>query len=100
VGPRPDRRGGTLNFAKLDAALAAAVDAPDDAQARDLIVFVDLESDAPAPPTAAYERFGLGGGGAHGGVRTATLSAHDVDALSEQPWVGRLRLARRLGLSS
>ncbi len=60
------------------------------------MVFVELESDEAVKPTQVFERLGLSGGAGRGGVRTATLSAHDVDELSEQPWVRRLRLAQRL----
>lgn len=88
-----------MNHAKLDAMLAAAVDESGDPEARELIVFVDLEDDAIARATGSFERFGLGGGGDRGGVRTAMLSVRDVDELSEQPWVSRLRLAQRLNLA-
>ena len=78
MGPRPARRGVALNHAKLDAPLAAAVEGRSDADARELVVFVELES---------------------GGVSSATVSAREVDELSEQPSVRRLRLARGLNLA-
>ena len=78
MGPRPPRRGVALNHAKLDAALASALEGRAEADARDLVVFVETESD---------------------GIRTATVSAREVDELSEQPSVRRLRLARGLNLA-
>ena len=78
MGPRPPRRGVALNHTKLDAALARAVEGRREADPRDLVVFVETESDE---------------------VRTATVSAREVDELSEQPSVRRLRLARGLHLT-
>lgn len=66
-----------MNYDKLDGALVAATEGAADVDTADLVVFVHVES----------------------GVRTATLSARQVEELSEQPWVRFLRLAQRLRLA-
>ena len=74
-----------MNWAKLDAALADAVARSPDVDARTLVVFVEGEG------TTATE------GGAP--LETATVSAREVEELSDRPAVRRLRLARPLGLA-
>jgi len=65
-----------MRWEKLDAALASAL--ADDDGARRYLVFIH---------------------GSDGPVRTATVSAADVDRLSEGIEVRQLRLSRRLKLS-
>ena len=82
-----------MNWAKVDAALAAALaDAP--AGGRILRVFVHVD-----PATAdAGVCARLGVGPPEGAVRTATLSAREVAELSELAWVRRLALSGRARL--
>ena len=65
-----------MQWAKLDAGLAAAL--ADDDGARRYLVFIH---------------------GSEGPVRTATVSAADIDRLSDGDDVRQLRLSRRLELS-
>jgi len=76
-----------MDWSKVDAALAGAL-ADDDGSHRHA-VFVHLAPDA--APDAGPD-LGVGP------VRTATLSRSEIDRLSEQAWVGRVRLSRPLGL--
>ncbi|GAA3368220.1 hypothetical protein GCM10020367_05690 [Streptomyces sannanensis] len=83
-----------MDYRKLDASLAAAIDAKESApDARELSVLVRLAE----PPSAAQleQLRGSGVDGAAPGrtVQTGTLSRRDVEALSAQTWVLSLTLS-------
>ncbi|MEV4195150.1 hypothetical protein [Streptomyces toxytricini] len=85
-----------MDYGKLDAALARAVDEEDrDAHARDLDVLVRLG----APPTPDQRErllaFDIEGGGRTD--VTATLSRHGIEALADLPWVRSIALAAERG---
>lgn len=91
-----------MNYAKVDAALAAALAAPDQRDVVDsprLAVFVQL-----AEGVAPAEREALAGLGlvsvppGEATTCTATLTPAQVAALSDQPSVRRLQLSGRLRL--
>jgi hypothetical protein len=91
-----------VDYKKLDAALAAALDdSSDSAAAQDtrlLSVFVHLTPDASGRHGDKLARLGVPKGSLQGGIATATLSPRQVRELSEQPWVRQLRLSSPLRL--
>ena len=85
-----------MDHAKLDAPLAAAIEAAEDLDARTLAVFVHL--DPARAPASALAELGLSPPPAQSRLTTATLSPRQVDELSEQGRVQRLGLASWLRL--
>ena len=85
-----------VDYGKLDAALAIAVD-----EAREgsplLPVFVHVEPDRVDELRDALVAMGVTGS-LQGGVGTATLPPAQVGRLSDEPWVRELRLATPLDL--
>ncbi|HEX2273979.1 MAG TPA: hypothetical protein VHG90_08915 [Acidimicrobiales bacterium] len=84
------------DHAKLDAALASALEdvpAPED---RVLPVFVEVAGELPETARSVLSELGVAE--PIGNVTTATLSARQVAELSDQPWVRYLRLSGRLRL--
>lgn len=78
-----------MDWAKVDAALASALaGAADDDQ---LAVFVHVDSRRAGEAT--LKRLGL-----DGAVSTATLRPAEVAALTDEPCIRQIRLARRLRL--
>lgn len=86
-----------VDWSKIDAALAGALQQEEDRDARRLAVFVQLNADA--PDHQALSELGVPGAGGQSGVCTATLSHQEVARLSEQPWVRRLALSGRQRLT-
>ena len=84
------------DHAKLDAALAAALEDQPAPDARVLPVFVELTGGLPESGRSMVADLGLGE--PTGNVLTATLSPREVSDLSDQPWVRYLRLSGRLRL--
>ena len=85
-----------MNYQKIDAALAMALNDVQDPEARSLTVFIHTE---PVPDTAAVamlERLGVSGVTIGRDVFNATVSANAIAELSEQPWVQYLRLSQTL----
>ena len=91
-----------MDYRKIDAALAAALDdeRPPDARGRTpkLPVFVSVDPAAATRRRAHLARLGLPAGSLLGGIATASLSADQVKELSEQPWVRQIRLSQPLDL--
>ena len=85
-----------MNWGKVDAGLAAALDSAAELGSgeRSLSVFVHVE--VAGADAVVCERLGLGPPDEE--IRTATLSPDEVAELSELPWVRRLGLSRRLRL--
>lgn len=89
-----DNRG--VDYGKLDASLAAEVDAPDrEPTARSLLVILRLAH----PPSGAEREVLRGAGvnddGAGRTIVTASLSRQQVETLSAQPWVLSLALSTK-----
>ncbi len=84
------------DHAKLDAALASALEDVPGPDARVLPVFVELSGEVPDAGRSMLSELGVGE--PTGSVATATLSARQVGELSDQPWVRYLRLSGRLRL--
>ncbi len=84
------------DHAKLDAALAAALEDQPAPDARVLSVFVELTGELPDFARSMVADLGLGE--PVGNVLTAALSPREVADLSDQSWVRYLRLSGRLRL--
>jgi hypothetical protein len=85
-----------MNYRKLDAALATALQQPPAPHERALSVFIHTER-PPAPGEAEIlESNGVRAGAGGRCIFTAMLSPRAIDELSEQPWVRSLRLATQL----
>lgn len=96
VGERPDRRPHPLtavDWSKVDAGLAAALAAEHPISHHAVFVHLDPGSDPDVLAELGVEVFGAGD------LRTATLTAAEVDELSELACVSGLRLSRPLGLT-
>ena len=85
-----------VNYEKIDAALAGALEEASEARARSLTVFIHV--DPAAADREVLARLGVSGGSGEGGVLTSDLSPQDVAELSRQDWVHQLRLSGRLRL--
>lgn len=86
-----------MEWAKLDAALAAALDEINGADDRRLTVFIDVEPGAPEEAQRKLAGIGVVGDDSRR-PSSATLSPDEVAELSDQPWVLRLSLAATLHL--
>lgn len=85
-----------MDYQKIDAALAAALDEVKNPEERAISVFIHTEH-APGDAEAAFLK-DLGVGGLTGGrqVFTATLSPRAIGELSDQPWLRYMKLSRKL----
>lgn len=87
-----------MNYQKLDAALAMALNNVPDSQEPCLAVFIHTESVLDSAATAVLENSGISGVNSGKDVFTATLSPNVISQLSEQPWVKYLKLSQKLRL--
>jgi hypothetical protein len=86
-----------VNYQKLDAALAMALNQVQNAEERSLVVFIQTE---PVTDSTAkfLENLGVSGVTTGRNMFTATLSANAVSQLSDQSWVKYLKLSQKLRL--
>lgn len=90
----------SMDYRKVDAGLAAALDEVRDPEERGLTVFIHT-AHAPEPAEVALlERFAISGIRGGRTVFTAILSMRDVAELSDQPWIQSLKLSKTLHLLS
>ncbi|MEU7553683.1 hypothetical protein AB0B01_15260 [Streptomyces sp. NPDC044571] len=83
-----------MDYGKLDASLAMAVDAEGrDAQVRELPVSVRLTGPLSEAQREQLRGCGVDGDDAGRTILTATLSRRDVEILADQPWVLFLTLS-------
>ncbi len=88
-----------MNYQKLDAALAIALNEVQDPEERSLVVFIHTETVADTSnATAVLESLGVSGIPEMKDVFSATLSPNEISKLSEQPWVQYLKLSQKLRL--
>jgi hypothetical protein len=87
-----------VNYGKVDSALAAALDTVGDRAVRQLPVFVHLRASPTPRERGVLSRLGVAAGPATRQIFTATLSAQQVEELSDQEWVRQLRLSQPLDL--
>lgn len=85
-----------MNYQKIDAALAAALDEVRDPDERALSVFIHTARAPVETEAALLEDLGVGVVTGEQRVFTATLSARAVAELSDQPWLRYMKLSRRL----
>lgn len=85
-----------MNYQKLDAALAMALDKLQNPEEPSLVVFIHTEP-VPDDETAAFlEGLGVSGVTTGRDVFSAKLSANAIAQLSEQSWVQYIRLSQQL----
>jgi len=88
-----------MNYQKLDAALAMALNEVQDPEERNLTVFIHTKLDADtAAVTAFLENLGIIGVTGGKNIYTATLSQNAISLLSEQSWVHHLKLSQKFRL--
>lgn len=87
-----------MNYKKLDAALAMALNQVQDPDERSLVVFIHTQPLADNSNAAAIlENLGISGI-TEKDVFSATLSVNEIAKLSEQSWVQYLKLSQKLRL--
>lgn len=87
-----------MNYQKLDAGLAMALNDVQNPEERNLVVFIYTKPASDAAAVAFLENLGVSGATSGKHIFTATLSANAVSQLSDQPWVQYLKLSQRLRL--
>lgn len=88
-----------MNYKKLDAALAMALNQVQDLDERSLVVFIHTQPPADNSNAAAVlENLGISGITEKKDVFSATLSVNEIAKLSEQSWVQYLKLSQKLRL--
>ncbi len=88
-----------MNYKKLDAALAMALNQVQDPDQRSLVVFIHTQPLADnSNATAILENLGISGIAGNKEVFSATLSVNEIAKLSEQSWVQYLKLSQKLRL--
>lgn len=87
-----------MNYQKLDASLATALNDIQDSEETSLAVFIHTEPILNSAATAVLESFGVSGVSSGKDIFTATLSPNAISQLSEQPWVKYLKRSQQLGL--
>jgi len=85
-----------MDYAKLDAGLAAALDDVSDEETQTLNIFIHAKRPPHPDEARCLENTGLGSNALQQEVFTATVSPKVVGELSQQPWVKSLRLSRVL----
>ncbi len=87
-----------MNYQKVDAALAGALEDVHDPEERVLTVFIHTVYPPDAAEAAFLSTLGVSGVSGGGQIFTATLSQRAVAELSDQSWVRYLALSRKLRL--
>lgn len=87
-----------MNYQKLDAALATALNDVPDPETPSLTVFIHTEPILDADATAILENLNVAGVTPGKDTFSATLSANAIAQLSAQPWVQHLKLSQKLHL--
>ncbi|MFN6527982.1 hypothetical protein [Nostoc sp. ChiSLP03a] len=87
-----------MNYQKLDAALATALNDVQNSEETSLGVFIHTEPILNSTATAVLESFGVSGVSSGKDIFTATLSPKAISQLSEQPWVKYLKRSQQLSL--
>ena len=87
-----------MNYQKLDAALATALNDVQDSEEASLAIFIHTEPVLDSAAIAVLESFGVSGVISGKDIFTATLSANAISQLSEQPWVISLKRSQQLRL--
>ncbi|MEA5570417.1 hypothetical protein [Calothrix sp. UHCC 0171] len=87
-----------MNYQKLDASLAMALDEVENSDEASLVVFVHTNQPLDANAFAFLDSLHLSGFREGKDIFTATLSPNAISELSQQPWIKYLRLSQKLRL--
>ncbi|MBD2770852.1 hypothetical protein [Iningainema tapete] len=87
-----------MNYQKLDAALAMAMNDVENPEERNLTVFIHTKDAKSVQEAEFLTNLGVSGVTNGKDVFTATLSPNAISQLSEQPWVEQLNLSQKLRL--
>jgi hypothetical protein len=87
-----------MNYQKLDAALATAINDIQDSEENSLGVFIHTEPILNSAATAVLESLGVSDVTSGKDIFTATLSPNAISQLSEEPWVKYLKRSQQLRL--
>ncbi|QMS88517.1 hypothetical protein HUN01_13255 [Nostoc edaphicum CCNP1411] len=89
-----------MNYQKLDAALATALNDVQDPEETSLGVFIHTEPILDSGAIAVLESLGVNDVTSGKDIFTATLSANAISQLSEESWVKYLKRSQQLHLLS
>ncbi|MHC0063225.1 hypothetical protein ACWATR_09890 [Nostoc sp. UIC 10890] len=89
-----------MNYQKLDAALATALNDVQDPEETSLGVFIHTEPILDSAAIAILESLGVNDVTSGKDIFTATLSANAISQLSEESWVKYLKRSQQLRLVS
>ncbi|YAF97229.1 MAG: hypothetical protein AB3A66_06085 [Nodularia sp. CChRGM 3473] len=87
-----------MNYQKLDAPLAVALNDAQNSEEQSLNIFIHTEPIDDSNATTVLESLGVTDVTPGRDVFTATLSPNAISQLSEQSWVKHLRLSQKLHL--
>ena len=87
-----------MDYRKLDATLAVALNDVEDTEEQNLVVFIHTQPDLHPDAIALLEDIGVHGVIPGKNVFTATLSANAISQLSEQSWVKYVKLSQKMRL--
>jgi len=87
-----------MNYQKLDAALAIALNEVSNPQTSSLDVFIHTTSAVDADAATVLENLGVSNATTGTDIFTARLSPNAISQLSEEPWVQYLKLSQQLSL--
>jgi len=85
-----------MNYGKVDAPLAAAVDEIENVEEPTLAVFIHTAPSRDEIATTFLNGIGVRVYSKNQEIFTATVSPHTVEELSQQPWVRYVRLSQKL----
>lgn len=87
-----------MNYQKLDAALAMALNDVPNPETSSLDVFIHTQPVLNAEAVAVLANLGVSNAASGQDVFTAKLSPNAIAQLTEQPWVQHLKLSQQLQL--
>lgn len=87
-----------MDYKKLDASLAMAIDEVDSSSEPTLLVFIHTNQQLDARAVAFLESLGIKDVTNDKDIFTATVSPNTVSELSHQPWVKSIKLSQKLRL--
>ncbi|MBD2560830.1 MULTISPECIES: hypothetical protein [Nostoc] len=87
-----------MNYQKLDAALATALNDVQNLEKPSLAVFIHTEPILDSTATTVLKSLGVNDVTSGKDIFTATLSPNAISQLSEQPWVKYLKRSQQLRL--
>ncbi len=89
-----------MNYQKLDAALAIALNDILNTEESSLDVFIHTESAIDAHAADILKNLGVNTATSGSDIFTATLSPNAISQLTEQPWVKYVKLSQQLRLAN